>query len=87
MNTTIAKAAAIPGRDPVPDSWISLSGEVPEFRGEQWENEASAWYRHQAIMLADSLFAAIPGGTIDQLLAELCERMASKLRVRQGGVK
>jgi len=42
---------------------------------------ARAFYRAEATILADALYKALPGGTIDALLVELLDRAASRLRV------
>ena len=43
--------------------------------------EARALHRRQGIELADALLASLPGGTIDELLAELMRRKASLFSV------
>lgn len=43
---------------------------------------ALATHEGDASRLADALLDALPGGTVDRLLAELLERRASLLRVR-----
>lgn len=43
--------------------------------------KARQFYQDQGELLADALWAALPGGTLDVLLAQLLERRASLFRV------
>ena len=43
--------------------------------------KACQLYEHQGQVLADALWSALPGGTLDVLLARLMERRASLFRV------
>lgn len=45
-------------------------------------SQQRAFFRHHAAILVDALVNALPQGMVDQVLAELCERRASNLRVR-----
>lgn len=46
--------------------------------------KARTFYNEQGTILAEALWAALPGGTLDVLLARLLERRASLFRVPFG---
>ena len=83
---TVELTGAAPrrGADPAEPIIIRIDSFcAPDFRGEDWQGRASAFYQEQAVRLCDALYYYLPGGTLDQLLAELCRRKASLLRVAQ----
>lgn len=66
------------GVNDTPELKITVEGKIPENLSIENYREL---YAAQAKELADVLLKSLPGGTIDQLLAELLERKASLLRV------
>ena len=71
---TDAKMVAVVFDQTPPDFGLSPSTE--------WLTEAHAWYADKAKALVDVLQEHAPQGFVDHLLAELCARRASVLRVR-----
>lgn len=45
--------------------------------GDVMYSERRKFYREQAVQIVDALQRSLPGGTLDQVLAELCSRKAS----------
>ena len=78
MNLTIFKAQPI-GDESIEDVTITIQ-EVA------WSSpdlaSAARFYQRQGDALVDALWACLPGGTIDQMIAELLRRRASLFRVR-----
>ncbi len=70
---------------PVEPVTIRIHEEIPDFgRRENVDDMLDAavhCYRDQGRALADALFSALPGGTMDELIARLFERRASLFRV------
>jgi hypothetical protein len=65
----------------VPRLTIICDQSVPDM--EQTEDYRTV-YRQEAVRLLDAMSATMPGGLVDALLAELCARKASLLRVPLG---
>lgn len=79
------RATDMPGdeqSDSPPDASIHIRDEMPSFgSGKEWVDNARTLYRSEAKAIADALSNSLPGGTLDQLLAELLRRKASLLIV------
>jgi hypothetical protein len=65
----------------VPPVVIHIDRPQPREQGDGWMNEARARHRHDAKMLANALWAGLPGGTLDELVAEMLARRATLFRV------
>ncbi|SER35458.1 hypothetical protein [Giesbergeria anulus] len=85
MNAVVAKeihllrAASLGGNSSPPNLKIIVGeSQMPDNLSIEAAKEI---YAAQAKELADGLLKSLPGGTLDQLLAELLERKASLLRV------
>ena len=48
----------------------------------EWMDEQRGFFEAQGKIVADALFASLPGGTIDALLVEMLDRKRSLLRIR-----
>lgn len=55
---------------------------LPEGDSPSWVQQMQKIFQADACAIVDLLYETLPGGTIDQVLAELCQRKASLLRVR-----
>jgi hypothetical protein len=73
-----AQQTIVGDRQPAPTT-IVIDEEIPAVPSLV---DARKLYQREAARLANALFDALPGGTLDQLLAEMLERKASLLRVR-----
>lgn len=62
----------------VDDVTLAISKRLPVEAG---SNDLAGIYIGDASRIADALLAALPGGTVDQLLAELLRRRAVLFRV------
>jgi len=62
------------------DALISISCPIPAMPANGKLGEYHKFYAAEAKQLADVLFKALPGGTIDQLLIEMMQRKASLFR-------
>ena len=60
---------------------LPLVVEIDEETPELGRATQELGYRTEASLLADALYASLPGGVIDRLLIELLERRASRLIV------
>jgi hypothetical protein len=61
----------------------SVTIHIDQTASDRWSvEEARATWQGDATRLADALLDALPGGTIDQLMAELMLRRAVLYRVR-----
>lgn len=61
-------------------------GPVPEFGPDPgWEKKSTAFFRSQAVAIADALESTLPGGTFSELLSELLRRRACHFTVKLGG--
>ena len=74
----IFKAATIGRTMEVESITIDLHEEFPEFKT---IDEHSVLFEKEALTLADALLDALPGGTIDRLLAELLRRKSTSFVV------
>lgn len=74
---SICKAQPL-GSIRAPNTTIEIASEIPPFPSLL---EAREFYQKQAILLADALFQSLPGGTLDELMAELMKRRASYFKV------
>jgi hypothetical protein len=74
------------GGEPTP-----IAEQIPAMGVENFSvKDAQALYATQGRVLADALYDSLPGGTLDELLAELLQRRASLFRVgchRPAGVE
>lgn len=64
------------------DEAIPSSPPDKDFPMDQWILNQRAVFASQAGLIADALFASLPGGTIDALLVEMLDRKRSLLRIR-----
>lgn len=62
---------------------LRVMRDLPEPPAEQYVAVMQDIFRADAKAIVDLLVGTLPGGTIDQMLAELCERRALLLRVRR----
>lgn len=60
---------------------IRIVEEVPSLESVWAAEEARAMFAADATRLVDALYAALPGGTLDELLMRLLQRRASLFRV------
>ncbi len=64
---------------------LNITGSDPltkfDFNGESWEQQAQARFDEQSKIIADALFASLPGGTLHALLVEFLRRKTSLLVV------
>lgn len=74
----VHKAQPIGHVDQPESVYVSIHETIPDME----PAAKRATFEGDAARLADALFDALPGGTIDQLLAEMLSRRASLLRVR-----
>ena len=74
----LLRAASLGGSSSPPNLKIIVESQMPDNFSIEAAREI---YTAEAKVLADALLKSLPGGTIDQLLAELLERKASLLRV------
>lgn len=71
-----------------PELRLTADEELPhsppdeDFPLDQWILNQRASFEAQAKLVADALFASLPGGTIDALLVEMLDRKRSLLLVR-----
>lgn len=65
----------------VPAALISIGDAIPRMSGADGPTRSEALVKHDATMLADTLWRCLPGGTLDQLQAILLARRASSLVV------
>lgn len=63
---------------------IEIAEPIPSIRDYQ---SAHAQFRNESVILAEALINALPGGTLDQLLARLLEYKASLFVVRHADEK
>lgn len=83
--TTVTVHAAQPIRDePAPAGRIVIATTLPPFDGGDWRDRTVALYAADAKAIVDVLLDTLPGGTVDQVLAELLLRKASLFRVPFG---
>lgn len=61
-------------------------GRTPPGGYREWHRAVQRAYRAQASRIVDALYEHVPGGLVDALLAELCDRRASILRCGFGGL-
>lgn len=54
---------------------------LPNLESATWTDAFRTFYAEQAKVIADALFASLPGGTVDALLVEFLDRKRSLLRV------
>jgi hypothetical protein len=69
------------GSKVVPPVIIHIDLPRPRDEGDDWADEARARHRADAVAIADTLWAGLPGGTLDDLVAEMMTRRASLFRV------
>ena len=61
---------------------VVFEATIPDFEGQDFYEDARAWYAAHARRFADALRQHAPGGFVDALLGELLHRKASVFRVR-----
>ena len=67
--------------EPVEDVTIRLTGEPPDFPGDDYVWLYHDYYGAQGKLLCDTLLNTLPGGTVDALLYHLLMRKANVFRV------
>ena len=65
----------------IPRLTIEVHDEFPGCNSSSSLTESRQLHAQQGAALADALFSSLPGGTIDELLAEMMVRRASLFRV------
>ncbi len=60
---------------------IIIERPVPSGKDLDWLKLQQTRFQAEAEIIADALFAGLPGGLLDRLTAELCKRFASDLIV------
>jgi hypothetical protein len=78
---TIARASKPDADDPVGGVIIAVTETVPDFSGKGYLEAYGTFYQGEAEKIADALQAALPGGVLNRLTAELLKRAAGYLRV------
>ncbi len=83
MTTPIREVTIHRADGPVQPVVIRIEHEAPETPPtSDYAQQAAARFQEQGESLADALWEALPGGTIDALLGAMLTRRASLLRVR-----
>jgi hypothetical protein len=77
----IYRAQDLGPNTPVDPVIIRIVPSLPEISSENYVKDSSEQFRQQGKLLCDALLDALPGGTVDALLAELHTRKASMFRV------
>ena len=80
-----AKAQSITTREVEP---VTIVIDKPVPKNPDWKlADYRRYYKEEADAICDVLLTSLPGGIVDQLLAEMMRRKASALSVPFGGVK
>ena len=77
----VHKAGRLRGETPVEVLTIVCDQEMPEITGDNTVATLRSIFQNDGKALADAMFEHLPGGTIDELLAEMMTRRASMFRV------
>jgi hypothetical protein len=68
------------GREPI-EAVLRIALAIPKWTDDRWQTEQPALFDREAKAIADLLQGSLPGGLLDQLIAELMRRSASRLSV------
>lgn len=80
-NINIYKAQRVVKEKPIEDVFISIKKELPALDGKR-ARLSNHIFKKEAWMIADALYASLPGGTIDALLIEMLDRKKSNLQIK-----